>query len=113
MHLNSNQIHAEFEDLPQAYEGESLPNDVLRKQLIITDFTRKAQPLIRYRMGDIVQISQNLCPCGSLNTRIYKIEGRQEDCLLFNNKLDDSIYLFPDIVRQWIIQSSDNVIDFT
>jgi len=112
MHFNSNQIHAEFEDLPMANESESLPNDVLRKQLIITDFTRKAQPLIRYRMGDIVQISQNLCPCGNLNTRIYKIEGRQEDFLQFDNKVGDSIYLFPDSVRQWIIQSSQNVIDF-
>jgi putative adenylate-forming enzyme len=110
LHFNSNQIHAEFEDLPK--ENESLPNHVLRKQLIITDFTRKAQPLIRYRMGDIVQISQNSCPCGSLNTRIHKIEGRQEDCLQFENKVRDSIYLFPDSVRQWIIQSSQNVIDF-
>lgn len=112
MHFNSNQIHAEFEDLPLANDRETLPNNVLRKQLIITDFTRKAQPLIRYRMGDIVQISQNICPCGSLNTMIYKIEGRQEDCLHFNNKMGDSIWLFPDSVRQWIIQSSQNVIDF-
>ena len=112
MHFNSNQIHAEFEDLPMANENESLPNDVLRKQLIITDFTRKSQPLIRYRMGDIVQISQNSCPCGSLNTRIYKIEGRQEDCLQFDNKVGDSIFLFPDSLRQWIIQSSQNLIDF-
>ncbi len=112
MHFNSNQIHAEFEDLPLANDRETLPKDVLRKQLIITDFTRKAQPLIRYRMGDIVQIRINICPCGNTNTWIHKIEGRQEDCLQFNNRVGNLIYLFPDSVRQWIIQSSQNVIDF-
>lgn len=112
IHFNSNQIHAEFEDLPLVNKSEILPKDVFRKQLIITDFTRKAQPLIRYRMGDIVQIRKNICPCGNTNTWIHIIEGRQEDQLQFRNKAGDSIWLFPDSVRQWIIQSSQNVKDF-
>jgi len=48
---------------------------------IITDIVKTTQPLIRYRMTDIVTDSNVECPCGSAMSTISKIEGRLEDSI--------------------------------
>ena len=46
---------------------------------VITDFNRTSEPIIRYRLNDILTESDEICPCGSKHLLIKKIEGRCDD----------------------------------
>lgn len=49
---------------------------------IITDFRRTTQPILRYRLNDILLEREAPCPCGSVLTAIERIEGRESDTFL-------------------------------
>ncbi len=79
---------------------------------IITDFRRRVQPIIRYRLDDVVIESNAPCACGSPFTVLKKIEGRLDDVLFAtttNNKLKR---IFPDYIRNAISFASDVVHDY-
>ncbi len=48
-------------------------------RLVITSFTTKGTPLIRYDIGDNIVLSDKICNCGNQNPLIDKIEGRNDD----------------------------------
>ena len=64
---------------------------------IITDMRRRIQPVVRYKMNDILHITE--CTCGSKMIAISQIEGRTDDVLKFPN---DRI-IFPDFIRRAVI----------
>ncbi len=70
LHLNEEFIHVEPEWLD---EHRFIP--------IITDFTRRTQPVVRYRLDDVLVAGKEPCPCGSVTRTIARIEGRQDDSL--------------------------------
>jgi len=49
-------------------------------ELIVTDLTNTAMPLIRYRTGDSVTLGRK-CGCGRSFTTIEKVEGRSYDLI--------------------------------
>ncbi len=71
LHLNEEFIHVEPQWL-----------DTQRFIPVITDFTRSTQPIVRYRLDDILVAQKTPCPCGSAAHAIERIEGRQDDRLL-------------------------------
>lgn len=71
LHLNEEFIYIEPEWL-----------DERRFVPVITDFTRTTQPIVRYRLDDVLVASDQPCPCGSATRTIARIEGRQDDQLL-------------------------------
>nr|WP_212944792.1 F390 synthetase-related protein [Heyndrickxia oleronia] len=79
---------------------------------IITDFERKAQPIIRYRLNDILTIKEDPCLCGSPHLAIEQIEGRCDDIFYFNTNDGGSLPIFPDFVRRWIITSAPEVREY-
>jgi len=50
--------------------------------LLVTDLTNRAMPLIRYQIGDVVEPSERVCPCGRGLPLIERIEGREADYVL-------------------------------
>ncbi|MBH5328898.1 CoF synthetase [Eikenella sp. S3360] len=66
---------------------------------VITDFTRQTQPIVRYRLNDVLAVSREPCPCGSACTVLSRIEGRCDDALVFGQKT-----LFADAVSRAIAQ---------
>ena len=46
---------------------------------IVTDLRRTSQPMIRVRLGDLLQPLGEPCACGSPLSAIYPVEGRLED----------------------------------
>lgn len=48
---------------------------------IITDFTRQTQPIVRYRLDDVLVTREGKCPCGNPARAISHIEGRWDDQL--------------------------------
>ncbi|MBA3471524.1 MAG: adenylate cyclase, partial [Herpetosiphonaceae bacterium] len=59
-----------------AVQGEPLPGDPGRVQPIVSDLWRTTQPIVRYRLNDVLRLSQTACPCGSDFRAIASIEGR-------------------------------------
>lgn len=66
---------------------------------VITDFTRQTQPIVRYRLNDVLAAAAEPCPCGSVCAVLSRIEGRCDDALVFGRTI-----LFADTVSRAIAQ---------
>lgn len=53
-----------------------------RGHLLISNLTNRAEVLLNYRLGDVVRLSREPCPCGRQLPTIESIEGRSDDLLL-------------------------------
>jgi phenylacetate-CoA ligase len=51
-------------------------------RLIVTSFTTHGTPLIRYDIGDEIELAENSCTCGNNNPLVKEILGRSSDYLL-------------------------------
>lgn len=85
LHLNEEFIHVEPQWLD---ERRFIP--------IITDFTRSTQPIVRYRLDDVLVVREGTCPCKSAARAIERIEGRQDDQLLLPGPLGEVRTVFAD-----------------
>lgn len=74
---------------------------------IITDFERKSQPIIRYRLNDILVEDKEQCECGSCFTVLKKIEGREDDVFIFNGIEGNTVKVYPDFIRRCILFADD------
>lgn len=88
---------------------------------IITDFTRKSQPIVRYRLNDVLVEGKTACPCGCKFMTLDAIEGREDDIFIFHDKNGKEVYIFSDMIRRCmlyvdginqyqVIQVNENVI---
>jgi phenylacetate-CoA ligase len=59
--------------LPPGEEGE----------LVLTTLRREAQPLIRYRTGDLTRLETASCACGRTHARMARISKRTDDIIIF------------------------------
>jgi len=91
MHLNEDNIIVEQEWIDEQHFRP-----------IITDFTRKSQPVIRYRMSDVLKIKSSPCACGSPFLAIEQILGRDDDVLWIQGKR-----VFPDVLSRKIALATD------
>ena len=72
---------------------------------IISDFKRKTQPIIRYRLNDILVASKQPCGCGDARESIDSIMGRQDDIfLLKKNDGEGFEQVIPDFIRRAVMQ---------
>jgi putative adenylate-forming enzyme len=69
LHLNEDVLIIEREPAPGT--DRFLP--------IVTDLRRTSQPMIRVRLGDLLQPLEGGCPCGSPLSAVHPVEGRLED----------------------------------
>ena len=100
IHLNEDIVFIEKEYLD---EERFIP--------IITDFERKSQPIIRYRLNDILVEDKEKCKCGSCFTVLKKIEGREDDVFVFKGNNEENIKVFPDFIRRCVL-FADNVDEY-
>lgn len=104
LHINEDLVHIEKEYLDQE-KGIFVP--------IITDFTRKTQPIIRYRLNDILIEKKTACTCGSPFLALERIDGRCDDIFIGINELDKSeVSIFPDFIRRAIMFASNEIQEF-
>jgi putative adenylate-forming enzyme len=92
MHLNEDFIH---------FEKEWIEDDKFHP--IITDFSRTSQPVVKYKLNDVLQLKKEACKCGSPFMAIEKIIGRDDDVLIFNGKR-----IYPDIIARKIALHTDD-----
>jgi len=79
---------------------------------LVTDFTRETQVMARYRMNDLMELSDICCPCGSAFQAIARIDGRQDD--VFHLPGNDGRYrlLTPDVLRNAVVDAHPLITDF-
>lgn len=93
--------------------GAPVPAGQPCKKLIITDLHKKALPVIRYELNDIVTISREKCRCGSEFRVIEDIKGRADD-MFWGIRKDDKTkhFIYQDYISRMIITCSDDIDDF-
>lgn len=91
-----------------AFEWETQPGSDLVAP-IITDFTRKTQIMARYRMNDLLKLSDAPCKCGSPFQAVASIAGRQDDCFALG---PHGIMVTPDIIRNAVVDADRRITDF-
>ncbi len=74
--------------------------DAHRFTPIVTDYRRTTQPIVRYRLGDILVEKQEKCPCGSPMTAIDRIEGRSGDTLELADTQGHRATIYADMVSR-------------
>jgi phenylacetate-coenzyme A ligase PaaK-like adenylate-forming protein len=63
-------------------QRRALPPGQIGKQLLLTVFGRRTQPLIRYALGDRVRLLPGPCTCGRALQRLAVVAGRREESLV-------------------------------
>lgn len=105
LHLNEEFVHI---------EPEWLDETRTRFVPIITDFTRRTQMIVRYRLDDILRLRSEPCRCGRVTRALAAIDGRLDDVLWLPSRSTGHLMpLFPDAVRHAIARHGDRVVDYT
>ncbi len=87
------------EPLPPGEEGE----------LVFTHLTREAQPLIRFKQGDITWWNDEPCECGRVFPRCTQIRGRADDMIVykgskfFPSQVEAVLLKFPEATQEYQI----------
>ncbi|WP_099064335.1 F390 synthetase-related protein [Serratia sp. BW106] len=91
LHLNEEFLHIE----PQWIDEQ-------RFTPLITDFTRSTQPIVRYRLDDVLVRQTEPCPCGQPSMAIARIEGRRDDQLMLPDAFGQPQVVFADLCSRAI-----------
>lgn len=103
LHLNEDVVVIQKEYLDQSL-GKFVP--------IVTDFARTTQPIIRYRLNDILTERRAPCPCGSVFTAIERIEGRCDDQILLPGRDGGLVTVFADFISRAVAGASPGITEF-
>ena len=93
-------------ELVDVDSGEPVPpgNDGV---LLITSLFREASPFFRYRVGDIVSISNEPCSCGRTFRRMSKVKGRADEMIklrgvsVYPTAIEQVLRSFSELGMEW------------
>jgi putative adenylate-forming enzyme len=104
LHLNEDIVAVQKEWLDERL-GKFVP--------IITDFQRRSQPIIRYRLNDILTERREPCPCGSPMLALAGIEGRCDDMFYLPAASGSGwVSVFPDFVRRAVLEADSRIEEY-
>jgi putative adenylate-forming enzyme len=78
---------------------------------VITDLWRRSQPVIRYRLNDVLEVSGPVCPCGRVSLPLARIVGRSDDVLWLEGA-SGRVPVFPDVLARVIMGAFPNLEDY-
>ena len=88
--------------------GEALESGQ-KGELTITILQKEALPMIRYRIGDITSMNDEVCPCGRTHPRVDRIQGRVDDMLIirginvFPSQVEYALMTIPEVGQHFQI----------
>ncbi|MNK73488.1 hypothetical protein D3C87_929860 [compost metagenome] len=109
LHLNEDMVAVQREVL-DASNRKFIP--------ILTDFSRTTQPIIRYRLNDILTERAEPCPCGSVMMALERIEGRSDDLFYFATQdaarpeAERMVPVFPDFIRRAVMEAAPEALEY-
>ncbi|UCH03163.1 MAG: phenylacetate--CoA ligase family protein [Candidatus Bathyarchaeota archaeon] len=71
-------------------------------EVVVTGLSNRAMPLIRYKLGDIAEVSDERCPCGRGWPLIKSILGRSNENLI----LPSGTILDPHRINHWLAETT-------
>lgn len=92
-------------------EREWLDREQTRFTPIVTDLWRRTQPVVRYRLNDVLQVKRERCPCGRAALALAAIEGRSDDVLWLEGA-SELVPVFPDLLSRAIVSVLSELEDF-
>lgn len=91
MHLSEDMMI--IEPVDDAFEPVA-PGETASR-VLLTNVINPLQPLIRYEITDEVRVLDGPCPCGSVMTGVDDIEGRTDDCFVY----EGGVVVHPHVLR--------------
>jgi putative adenylate-forming enzyme len=109
LHINEDLVAVELLNADETPTPDGIPSH----HVLVTDLHKTSQPIIRYRLNDILSIDPARCPCGSAFRVIRQIQGRSDD-LFWGARVegDEMQFIFPDYIRRAIIALSDQIDEY-
>ncbi len=71
-------------------------------ELVFTTLTREAQPVIRFRTGDISALIDAPCSCGRTHRRIARLRGRIDDMIVLHG-----VNVYPSEIEEVLLSHPD------
>jgi len=68
-------------------------------ELVITNLTKQAMPLLRYRTRDLAVLDRGTCPCGRTTMRMSRVIGRTDDMLIIRG-----VNVFPSQIEEALLR---------
>jgi phenylacetate-coenzyme A ligase PaaK-like adenylate-forming protein len=90
LHVNSDWYILE----PVDEHDQPVPPGQLSQSVLVTNLANRVQPIIRYKMGDRVNISPDTCPCGS-PFPVIQVIGRTDEILSLPTIHGEVVQIFP------------------
>lgn len=106
LHLQEDIVAVQCEPLAGEADGPA------RVTPIVTDLWRRTQPIIRYRLNDVLQLAARPCSCGSPFRVIARIEGRCDDLCYFVEPGGARRPFFPDTIRRSVLLAEAGIADY-
>lgn len=78
---------------------------------IVTDYQRTTQPIVRYRLSDLLVEKQEKCACGNPATAIERIEGRVGDTLELTDTHGTRATIYADMISRAMVYA-DGVAEY-
>jgi putative adenylate-forming enzyme len=78
---------------------------------IVTDLRRYTQPVIRYRLNDVLRVAPQGCACGRTALALEAVDGRVDDVLWLDG-YGAPVAVFPDLLSRAIVNASRTLDDY-
>ncbi|MBF6589343.1 MAG: adenylate cyclase [Ktedonobacterales bacterium] len=104
LHMQEDLVVLQCEPLPGGDDDRVTP--------IVSDLWRRTQPILRYRLNDVLRLDAAPCPCGSGFRVVHTIEGRCDDVCYFNDLAGGRRPFYPDTIRRMVLLASPDIADY-
>ena len=94
-----------------AFTLEPVPGDPTLVTSLFTDLTRRTQIMARYRMGDLLRLNGEPCPCGSSRHRVAVV-GRLENLITVATPCGRRVPLAPDRLAGALAEADPDLDDY-
>lgn len=111
LHIQEDLVAIQFEPALPGLVGADAVRARTRMVPVITDLHRRTQPIIRYRLDDLVTLADGPCPCGSAFRVIERIEGRVAD-ICHGHRRNGLVPIFPEELRALVTGSHPAIRDY-
>jgi putative adenylate-forming enzyme len=78
---------------------------------LITDFSRETQVMVRYRMNDVLELSDATCPCRRPHRSVKQVHGRCDDIFTLSGP-GQRVRITPDVIRNAVLRADKGITDF-
>lgn len=102
LHLNDDWVLLE----PIDAQGQPVPAGEASHSVLLTNLANRAQPLIRYQLGDSITMYPDLCACGN-HRPSFSVEGRCDDTLQLSGGAHGVVHLSPMALTTAVEEAAD------